>query len=156
MHMEFVAELHHEQVEGNRYFLHEHTRYATSWQLKCMKQLQEPPGVETVRGDQCQYGAVAPHGPDRGCPVKKPTGLMSNSTEIRHALSRVCEGRNGGCSRPERGRHTTCQGCIAKDMAKYARELCRAVLRGLTAQLRTDRRLIDGCYGIQAEAFSPA
>ena len=151
--MEFVAELYHEQVEGNRYFLHEHPRYATSWQLKCMEQLQELPGVETVRGDQ--YGAVAPHGPDRGCPVKKPTGFMSNSLEIRHALSRICEGRNGGCSRPEGGRHTACQGSITKDMAKYPRELCRAVLRGLTAQLRADRRLVNGCYGIQAEASPP-
>ena len=40
-------------------------------------------------------------------------------------------------------------------MAKYPRELCRAVLRGLTAQLRRDRRLVDGCYGIQVEDSAP-
>ena len=34
-------------------------------------------------------------------------------------------------------------------MAKYPRPLCRAVLRGLTAQLRVDGRLQDGCYGLQ-------
>lgn len=48
--MMFVAELCHGQIEGNRYFLHEHPRYATSWHLDCMKRLQELPGVETVRG----------------------------------------------------------------------------------------------------------
>ena len=53
------------------------------------------------------------------------------------------------------GRHTPCQGSITKDMAKYPRELCRAVSGGLTAQLRADRGIIDGCYGIQAEAPSP-
>ena len=91
--------------------------------------------------------------------MKKPTGFMSNSAEIRHALSSVCEGRNGACARPEGGKHTTCQGSITKGMAVYPRELCRAVLPGLTAQLRRDRRLIDGCYGIQptqVEASSPA
>jgi hypothetical protein len=46
----------------------------------------------------------------------------------------------------------TCSGEIAKDMAKYPRELCRSVLRGLTSQLRADKRLIDGCYGIQPKA----
>ena len=76
---------------------------------------------------------------------------MSNSIEIRHAQSRICTGRNGACSRFEGGRHTICQGQITKEMAKHPRELCRAVLRGLTAQLRADRRLIAGCSGIQAE-----
>ena len=51
VHMEFVAEQYHEQVEGNRYFLHEHPRYATSWQLRCMEQLQELPGVEAPIAD---------------------------------------------------------------------------------------------------------
>ena len=37
-------------------------------------------------------------------------------------------------------------------MAKYTRELCRAVLRGISAQLRHDRKLVNGCYGIQVEA----
>ena len=155
MHMRFVSELYHEQVAGNRYFLHEHPRYATSWQLDCMKELQDLPSVDTVRGDQCEYGAVAPHGPTKGRPVKKPTGFMSNSLETRHALSRICEGRDGQCSRSEGCPHATCQGSITKDMAKYPRELCRAVLRGLTAQLRRDRRLVDGCYGIQVEDSAP-
>ena len=59
LHMQFVSELYHEQLEDDKYFLHEHPRYATSWQLKCMTALENVPGVETVRGDQCQYGAVA-------------------------------------------------------------------------------------------------
>ena len=48
----------------------------------------------------------------------------------------------------------TCSGGIAKDKAKYPRELCRSVLRGLTSQLRADKRLIAGCYGIQAKVDS--
>ncbi len=33
--------------------------------------------------------------------------------------------------------------------SKVPRELCRAVLRGITAQLRKDGRIVNGCYGIQ-------
>ena len=86
--------------------------------------------------------------------MKKPTGFMSNSVGILHALSRICTGRNGNCSRTEGGRHVVCSGEIAKDMARYPRDLCRAVLRGITAQLRADKRLINGCYGIQAKGDS--
>ena len=151
-HMRLVAELNHEQIKSNRYFLHDYLRYATSWKLGCMVQLENVPGVGTVRGDRCQYGAVVRTGRYKDRPVKKPTGFMSNSVEILHALSRICKGRHGNCSRPEGGSHVTCSGEISKDMAKYPRELCRSVLRGLTSQLRADKRLIAGCYGILATA----
>ena len=48
-HIRFVAEMYHEQLEGNRYFLHEHPRYATSWQLKCMNELQKIGGGDSPR-----------------------------------------------------------------------------------------------------------
>ena len=34
-------------------------------------------------------------------------------------------------------------------MARYPRELCRAVLRGIAAQLKADGRMQPGCYGVQ-------
>jgi hypothetical protein len=38
----------------------------------------------------------------------------------------------------------------AKDAARYPRGLCRAILQGVTQQLRSDELLKDGCYGLQA------
>ena len=148
IHMTFVTSLYQDQLEEGRYFLHEHPQWASSWQLKCVTDLLNLPGVERVRGDQCQYGAKAPHGPEVGNPVMKPTGFMSNSPEVLSALSRRCHGTRGLCSSGQP--HATCQGSITKEMAKYPRELCRAVLRGITAQLKVDRRLKPGCWGIQA------
>ena len=78
-HIEFVVELYREQLAGNRYFLHEHPRFASSWDLECMQLLSSVPGVRTVRADQCQYGAEVPRGALKGSPVMKPTGFMSNS-----------------------------------------------------------------------------
>ena len=38
-HIKFVASLYREQLDGGRYFLHEHPQFASSWQLPCMKEL---------------------------------------------------------------------------------------------------------------------
>ena len=103
-----------------------------------------------VHGDQCQFGTEATIGTDRGQPVKKPSGFMSNSPKLLEALSRRCTGRNGSCSRPGGGRHVLCSGKIARDAAIYPRGLCKAVLSGISAQLRADDRLKPGCFGIQA------
>ena len=74
---------------------------------------------------------------------------MSNSEEVLREMSRRCAGKNSQCSRPTGGKHTQCQGGICKDMAKYPRELCRAVLRGISTQLKADGRNLSGCYGVQ-------
>ena len=137
LHIEFVAELYREQVRGCRYFLHEHPRFASSWELECMKQLESLPQVGIVRADQCQYGAEAQRGPQKGQPVKKPTGFMSNSCELLKALSRRCAGQGNRCSRPGGGGHATCSGNVCKDAAIYPRELCRAVLRGILSSAQS-------------------
>ena len=65
-HLEFCIELYRIQIQGGRYFLHEHPETAGPWQHRCTSDLIEIPSVSRVRGDQCQYGAVAPHGPEAG------------------------------------------------------------------------------------------
>ena len=80
--MEFVAQFYHEQILGNGYFLHVLPRHASSREIACIKGRQYINEVEVTQGDQCKYGAGAPHGPHRGSPVKKPTGFMSNAQEL--------------------------------------------------------------------------
>ena len=148
-HIEFMVSLYLEQYDAGRYFLHEHPRYATSWQLRRMAELMAMPGVELATGDQCQYGSVIRRGARAGDAIKKPTGFLSNSEEVRKQLSRRCEGVDGLCSKTG-GKHALCSGIHAKDAAKYPRGLCRAILQGVTQQLRADELLKDGCYGLQA------
>ena len=107
-------------------------------------------GVGIAYADQCQYGSEVRHGPHRGSPVKKPSGFLSNAPKVLEVLMKQCEGRNGECSRPAGGRHVIASGRIAREAAVYPRELCRSVLRGITMQLRADRRMKPGCVGIQA------
>ena len=79
------------QMKGGRYFLHENPDQATSWQRPCVVELLKDEKVERIVGDQRQFGQQS----DRGDPMKKPTGWMSNSPEILRALSRRCRGQGG-------------------------------------------------------------
>ena len=54
-HMEFVVSLYREQIEGGRYFPHEHPSCATPWKLESMMDLMSNPTVERVGPDQCQF-----------------------------------------------------------------------------------------------------
>ncbi len=52
VHLDFVAQLYHEQMEANRYFLHEHPLWATSWAIPSISELMSREDVQRVRGDQ--------------------------------------------------------------------------------------------------------
>ena len=116
-----------------------------------MEFLMKTLGVELTHGDQCQYGAEVAHGALKGSPIKKPTGFLSNSRQVVEVLSKTCEGRNGACSRSLGGRHAQCSGRVAKEAAIYPRGLCQAVIKGITEQLREDRLLKRGCFGVQIQ-----
>ena len=146
-HMKFAASLYLEQLQAGRYFLHEHPKSASSWSLPFMKELMKIPGVTLTHGDQCQYGAKVVRGPLKGRPVKKPSGFLSNSKCLSHTLSRTCSGTGGACSLG--GQHAQCSGIIAKDAAVYPRGLCQAVIKGIVEQLKEDKLVKAGCFGVQ-------
>ena len=150
VHLDFVASLYEEQANAGRYFLHEHPLNATSWEVPSISGILSRGDVQRVHGDQCQYGSEVKHGPQRGSPVKKPTGFMTNAPQVAKALEKKCTGIRGGCSRPQGGEHVLCSGRVAREAAIYPRELCRAMLRGIRDQLRQDGALKNGCYGVQA------
>ena len=149
VHLDFVAELYNMQIDEGRYFLHEHPRFATSWSLPSIQAVLRRAEVILARGDQCQYGAEIRSGPDRGSPIMKPTGFMTNSAMLARALSKRCEGVHGWCSRRTGGQHGLCSGKHSREAAKYPRSLCRAILRGVRDQLREDGIVKDGCFGMQ-------
>ena len=153
MHMNFVTELYCEQVNNGRFFLHEHPAMASSWQLRCMKNLMSIPGVERVVGDQCQYGQSSIEPRCAGYPVKKPTGWLSNSKEILRGLDKRCTGKNGMCSKIPGQMHAPCSGRTAKGAAKYSRELCKAILGGMRRQLKALNMVSNDCYGMQHSGF---
>ena len=145
VHLAFVCELYHLQLEGGRYFLHENPDTAQSWDRPCMKELQRVPSVARIVGDQCQYGQQSRD----GNPLRKATGWLSNGQEILKALSKRCLGTHGECSRRQGGRHETVSGRAAREAAVYPFKLCRAILQGCRNQLLSDGTLKHGVYGLQ-------
>ena len=149
LHLNFVIELYLEQVAGGRYFLHEQPRTAASWEEPMMRILSQAPGVQVITADQCQLGAEVPSGPNQGEPVKKATGFMSNAPELLRCLNVRCHG-HGWCSRRKGGTHVTVEGRITRGTAIYSSKLCRAIIRGMTAQLTADGMVKPGEVGINA------
>ena len=56
-----------------------------------------------------------------------------------------------GLLRPKGGHHVRCSGRTAKHAAIYPRELCRAIIKGVSKQLRADGITKSGCFGLQAK-----
>ncbi len=157
IHLDFVTSLYREQIENNRFFLHEHPQASASWNEKCIKEILDIPGVGRVDGDQCQYGAEVQFGARKGEPVRKTTGFMSNGERILDALKKRCVSRDGNCTRARGGRHATCSGRIAADAARYSPELCKAILRGISNQLHQRgvlRRNEVGLHAVDDEAVA--
>ena len=135
-HLKFSIQMYQEQIDSGRFFLHEHPRFATSWDEPIMQKLMNVPGVELVSADQCQYEAEVISGVHLGQPVKKPTGFLSNAPRLLDQLRRRCRGQGGECSRRQGGKHAICEGKIARDAARYSRGLCKAIIRGMVSQMR--------------------
>ena len=76
-HMRFAVKMYRIQMEGGRYFVHEHPAGATSWRLPIIRKLWAEDGVRAVVADQCEFGLV---GKDEWgtAPAKKPTRFLTN------------------------------------------------------------------------------
>jgi len=147
VHLRFMCEIYQAQVLAGRYFLHEHPVAASSWFEPCVARVLRMNGVGRLNGDQCQYGQVT----EKGSPVKKPTGWMSNSKKVLEALSRRCSGRGGECSASPGQKHVICEGQVARRAAQYPFELCKAILSGFKEQLTEDGVLHIGVLGMQVD-----
>ena len=129
VHLAFMCELYHAQVNAGRYFLHEHPGNATSWQEECIEEVMDRQGVEVSTADRCQYGQQ-----EDGLPIKKPTKFMSNSEEILRKLAKRCAGRDGWCSRKAGGRHKHAEGSTTSKTEIFTFQLCKAILQGFRRQ----------------------
>ncbi len=150
VHLRFVLELYQEQIDGGRFFLHEHPRAAASWQESEVVEMLKNPEVSLVTADQCMHGAEVTYGYLKGQPVRKRTGFMSNAPALLARLKVQCNGREGRCERSKGGTHVIASGRVARDSERYSKQLCRAILRGMTDEVRTRGIARSGEVGLHA------
>ena len=147
LHLDFCCQLYAEQVEGGRYFIHEHPETATSWREPCVQRIIDIECVGVSVAHMCQYGLQA-----QGEPLKKPTKFISNSACVLAKLQRRCTGVGGMCSHKPGQRHRHCEGKIARDAQEYIQSLCHAMIRGMHDQLIKDGIAEVGMVGLHAAA----
>ena len=131
-HVRFLVMLYRKQVEGGRYFLHEHPAHATSWHMADIAALRGQPGTHTVVGDKCMYGLTTESSRGRKlAAAKKSTRFMTNSYHIAREVSRRCDGVH---------KHQPLLDGRAQAVQRFPAELCRAICRGL---INEERRKVE-------------
>lgn len=119
------------------YFLHEHPYSATSWKEESVKEVVGIPGVRVVRGDMCTSGMWQNTEEGRKL-VMKPTGCMTNASEIAEELKCNCDGTH---------QHVKLLSGRARRAEVYPDEVCFKIMRGLMNQMKKDGRIQRGGIG---------
>jgi len=135
-HLDFAMELYQKQIDGGRYFVHEHPATASSWRMESVKRIQRHDEVVTTIGDQCEYGLTTR---DRygEAAARKPTRFMTNSTHVAEELSMRCQ--NEGRPLEQRHRHIPLMNGRASKAQEYPKELCEAIVKGVQSQIEADK-----------------
>ena len=133
-HMEFVTAIYRLQLRIGGHFLHEHPAAATSWKLKCIRDLSREEGVHMTVADLCMYGleeTVDKSG--KKARAQKPTRLMISSAEIARQLGQKCDRKHW---------HQPLVSGQAARAGEYPRGLCQAICRGLVKQMELDKKQV--------------
>ena len=149
--LDFAVEIYELQLRAGRHFLHEHPQSAASWQEPRVRALLRDPRVGTAVAHLCQYGMATKDACGGRAPARKATTFMSSSAALLRRLSKKCDGSHD---------HQRLEGGRARVVAIYPPGLCRAILRGIEDQRRTEGeamprpnelRLDNGCtiYSIE-------
>ena len=95
-HLHTSLDFYKKQIDEGRYFLHEHPDSATSWQDEKLKDLQQLPGVFTVKGPMCFWDMYFDIPGKEAGYICKPTRWMTNSRILAEILDQRCVNYTGG------------------------------------------------------------
>ena len=123
--MRIALNIYQLQVEAGRLLIREHPNSASSWKLPEMMEFMDSLGIDKVVGHMCRFRMESSDENGPGL-VNKPTGFLSNSEFVRNSLQKKCLGGH---------RHVPPVGGRAKPCQVYPDGLCRAMLRGIKAEL---------------------
>ncbi|CAK9085112.1 unnamed protein product, partial [Durusdinium trenchii] len=132
-HLAYSMNVATHQIREERFFAHEHPHRATSWKRRCVVDVQNRPGVQTVSFDQCQVNLRTPVSNKL---IKKRTTLMTNSSAIVQLFAPLqCT-----CSEP----HATIEGSeggilLSKWCQKYTPEFVDLLQRAVRMEAEQRR-----------------
>ena len=121
-----MLEIYQMQIDGGRYFLHEHPAGASSWRLPEVQQFILTNEVELITNHLCMFGLKVEGQGEVGL-AKKPTTWMTNAPRLADALRSKCPGNH------EHG--LLIGGSRSRQAQTYSQTLCRKIVEGFRAQL---------------------
>ena len=144
VHVHFCLSLYREQMEGGRYFLHEHPASATSWRDEKVMRMRDDPRVSCVVGHMCAQEMLAKDAEGIGL-VYKPTRWMTNSECVARRVGKRCVNEKN-VDKSSWHRHVHLVGGRAGAAQVYPKALCTEIVKGLKDQL-----IRDGAIGHRDE-----
>jgi hypothetical protein len=141
-HLKFCMDVYAWQASRGKKFLHEHPWSATSWKLDFVQKVAAMPGVEVRKGHQCPFGQTSTDATGEGL-VAKPTGWMSNCSEVLDAVAVECSNKSKPAAQYHR--HVQLIGGRASAAERYPPRLIKAILRGLRRHLQTPAKALAAC-----------
>ena len=132
-HLIFVCQLYKRQILAGRKFLHEHPRYAASWDLYMVREVEAMEGVLVVDGDQCCFGQWGTDNLGEALCLKA-TRWMTNDEHMAAEVGKRCT-NFGQQDKRLHHRHVMLIGGRARAMEHYPERLVAAILRGIRASL---------------------
>ena len=127
-HINFAVELCIMQLNAGRLFLFEHPAGASTWETKVMKSLRAREGVLRVNFDFCMAGMKIGDKKGDENPVKKRTGLVTNSHAL-YTLFREAQCRGDHVHAEILSRTAECQ--------VYPEKFCEILCEGVKRELST-------------------
>lgn len=128
-HLSFMVQVYREQMKHGRHFLHEHPEDATSWETEQMQALTNMEGVSEMVADLCRYGLAVK---DRAGSLYRAHGsarFVSSAPAVLRELCLRCTGDHD---------HIPLTCGRAASAFVYPPGLCRAILRGIVEQRRSE------------------
>ena len=124
------------QMSLGGFFLHEHPKGSTSWEIPVVKELVAQEGVYLVQSPMCKFEMKQVDKDGEGY-IRKETLWLTNCKEIAEELEGECKNLKG----KELHRHIHLIGGRAKAAQVYPKPLVREILRGLRNALMESKQL---------------
>ena len=145
--VDFAVEMCEVQHKAGRKFVFEHPSTSSVWKLPSLRRLAEMEGMYCVDFDQCMFGQKVVVRDGTTGVAKKRTRVYTNSATIDHLLNRQCDGSH---------EHVVLLGGLAKQAAKYPKEMCDAMIDGIlmdTEQVEDALMNLEGMCDREEEKY---
>jgi len=150
-HIRTCIGIYRERMDKGRYFLHEHPKGATSWDMEEMKELMKDPRVYVVQGPMCRWDMKATDAQGEGY-VRKETVWVTNSICLAETLQGVCKNVKAG---REIHRHVHLINGRARAAQVYPPKMVKAVVLGIRDQLIMDGEM-PGLNALDEDGYGKA